>query len=79
MITCEEPFAELQTFAIPQAVLDGQRPKFPKDYHAKYIEIMKSAWNQDPMERPSFSELEVQFTTLLQDFEATKPRVEEWV
>lgn len=35
----------------------GLRPTIPKHAHAKLSELLQKCWQQDPAERPDFSEI----------------------
>jgi hypothetical protein len=87
MITCEvelkfyfvhhqqEPFKDMQTFSIPQAVIDGKRPKYPADTNPDYESIMTQCWDADPSKRPSFSSLEKTFVELLKKLEHSENKL----
>ncbi|KAK3246932.1 hypothetical protein CYMTET_43545 [Cymbomonas tetramitiformis] len=53
------PFQGLPDIRVLQLVVDKQeRPKMPTSVLQPYAELMKECWAQDPIKRPSFSEVE---------------------
>eukprot|EP00727_Mastigamoeba_balamuthi_P003287 m51a1_g12956 adenosine deaminase, putative (617) ;mRNA; r:9-2984 len=46
-----------QAWQFAQLVIGGKRPRIPSDWPEVYVSLMKSAWNQNPYERPTFSDI----------------------
>ncbi|KAK8841964.1 hypothetical protein M9Y10_026920 [Tritrichomonas musculus] len=57
VITALEPFPNLSHLNLYRAVVQGQRPKIPKEIKSHYKELIKICWKQYPNDRPSFSEI----------------------
>ena len=57
------PFNEIPAFAIPQAVVRGDRPVIPSPenpltFHTEdYAKLMKTCWHPKPSHRPSFKDI----------------------
>jgi tRNA A-37 threonylcarbamoyl transferase component Bud32 len=68
LLTGEEPFHDMKTWAIPDAVISGKRPPIPKDVDKIYVAIMEQAWHQEPEMRPTFEQLDLAFEYLLKKY-----------
>jgi len=51
------PYTDLQTWAIPEKVVDGLRPIIPEDCPTDLKQLMESCWDDAPERRPSFSQI----------------------
>ncbi|XP_070024090.1 serine/threonine-protein kinase STY8 [Nicotiana tabacum] len=58
LLTGEIPYAYLTPLqAAIGVVQQGLRPTIPKDTHPKLAELLEKCWQQDPTQRPDFSEI----------------------
>lgn len=58
LLTGEIPYAYLTPLqAAIGVVQQGLRPTIPKNTHPKLAELLEKCWQQDPTERPDFSEI----------------------
>ncbi|KAJ8545701.1 hypothetical protein K7X08_018284 [Anisodus acutangulus] len=58
LLTGEIPYAYLTPLqAAIGVVQQGLRPTIPKSTHPKLVELLEKCWQQDPTQRPDFSEL----------------------
>ncbi|XP_059292985.1 serine/threonine-protein kinase STY17-like [Lycium ferocissimum] len=58
LLTGEIPYAYLTPLqAAIGVVQQGLRPTIPKSTHPKLVELLEKCWQQDPTERPDFSEI----------------------
>jgi len=57
LFTKQVPFADLNTFEIPMAVIKGERPTIPKDCPKEYAKLMQLCWHKKPSKRPTFQKI----------------------
>lgn len=55
--TGQDPFDETATFSIYSKVMSGERPPVPNTAPDSYVDLMCRAWNQDPGNRPTATEM----------------------
>ncbi|MCO5550435.1 hypothetical protein L7F22_003922 [Adiantum nelumboides] len=64
LLTGKLPYDHLTPLQAAVGVVQkGLRPTIPKNIHPRLAELLPRCWQQDPAERPEFSEI----TTILQD------------
>ncbi|KAK7252998.1 hypothetical protein RIF29_37358 [Crotalaria pallida] len=58
LLTGELPYSHLTPLQAAVGVVQkGLRPTIPKNTHPRLAELLQRCWQQDPMERPNFSEI----------------------
>ncbi|KAL6057002.1 Myotubularin-like phosphatase domain [Balamuthia mandrillaris] len=57
IFTRKFPFGKKTRVQIELAVVDGERPEFPHDCPAQYLQLATSLWDPNPGVRPSFSQV----------------------
>ncbi|XP_054824278.1 serine/threonine-protein kinase STY17-like isoform X2 [Prosopis cineraria] len=58
LLTGELPYAYLSPLQAAVGVVQkGLRPSIPKNAHPRLSELLRRCWQQDPIERPNFSEI----------------------
>ena len=63
-LTLDVPFKGFTSDELYNAVMNGQRPKLPKDCPEELVALLKDCWNAIPDKRPSFTEICVRLETL---------------
>jgi len=54
LLTRQQPYEQMEAFAVPLAVLKGTRPPVPTWAPPIYGQLMSECWHEDPEQRPSF-------------------------
>ncbi|OHS92886.1 hypothetical protein TRFO_12271 [Tritrichomonas foetus] len=73
MLMGQIPFAELSTaIQIQQAVISGTRPTIPSTMPRPLVELIKSCWSSNPIDRPTFEEILQMFKVKLIQFPITQ-------
>lgn len=57
MMTCKQPYKDINIFQLMRNVVEGYRPEISLDVPDSYRELIESCWSQDSKERPSFDEI----------------------
>ncbi|XP_030485929.2 serine/threonine-protein kinase STY8 [Cannabis sativa] len=58
LLTGEIPYSSLTPLQAAVGVVQkGLRPTIPKNTHPRLVELLEGCWQQDPTERPNFSEI----------------------
>jgi len=71
-----DPYAEMNTFQIYEAVTAGRRPIFPEDTPPQFADAVSSAWGQQHDQRPLAAELVPRLATILKqvfDYDVPRP------
>ncbi|KAK3266446.1 hypothetical protein CYMTET_24936 [Cymbomonas tetramitiformis] len=72
LVARKYPFQGLPDMRVLQLVVDKQeRPKIPTSVLQPYAELMTECWAQDPMKRPSFSEVEKRLRQMLDTYDSS--------
>lgn len=69
----EKAFKGVPIFAIPEMVLKGTRPLFPKGYDPRLQSLIEACWSADPKRRPEAQEIVSALTYLLTGPPPTDP------
>ncbi|KAJ4951771.1 hypothetical protein NE237_028603 [Protea cynaroides] len=69
--TGKVPYDTMTPLQAALGVRQGLRPELPDKTHPRLLELMKRCWEEDPHNRPSFSEITVELEELLQEVQAT--------
>eukprot|EP01105_Mastigella_eilhardi_P027573 TRINITY_DN856_c0_g1_i2.p1 TRINITY_DN856_c0_g1~~TRINITY_DN856_c0_g1_i2.p1 ORF type:complete len:121 (-),score=24.65 TRINITY_DN856_c0_g1_i2:127-489(-) len=75
----EEPYSDMHdVWEISDYVTDGKRLKFKPDAPADFVSVVNQCWSHNPDNRPSFSQIIVMMSSLVQkaeqEHEACKAR-----
>ncbi|XP_068658635.1 serine/threonine-protein kinase STY46-like isoform X1 [Aristolochia californica] len=74
LVTAKIPYENLTPLQAALGVRQGLRPDLPKNAHPKLVEVMQRCWEEDPSQRPSFTELTAELEELLHEIEGnTEP------
>jgi len=57
IVTRLQPFADVNSFAVPMLVTRGERPAIPKSTKPELKKMMTKCWQKRPIQRPSFEEI----------------------
>lgn len=58
IITGKQPYSDItNVYNLMARIINGERPKKEKCISGKMFELIERCWNQDPKERPTFSEV----------------------
>ncbi|RDD43578.1 Leucine-rich repeat serine/threonine-protein kinase 1 [Trichoplax sp. H2] len=60
LLTLKQPFEEIPTPQVNEYILEGKRPQYSRQKRETplpLLELMRCCWNQDPIERPSFTQI----------------------
>ena len=60
-----DPYAEMNTFQIYEAVTAGRRPELPADTPASFAQLVGSAWGQSHQDRPVAAQVVKQLASIL--------------
>lgn len=67
----ETPFEKYSTIQLIKAIDDGERPEIPEDCDPNYKSIMEKCWVDNPLERPTFTQLKEELKILLGNLKQT--------
>ncbi|KNC47314.1 uncharacterized protein AMSG_11783 [Thecamonas trahens ATCC 50062] len=73
LVTAKFPYIELKgtpTVKIVKMILNGHRPNVSREWPKGYVALMKRCWSDQPKSRPTFSELLVELTAMIDNFTA---------
>jgi hypothetical protein len=58
VFTGESAFADYESaMGVMFAVLNGKRPRFPRNFHPRLKNVIEECWSADPDRRPSLDEV----------------------